>query len=132
MALDPKEPRGIAQILSDLLRNLSRLLEQEFDLLKREAEEKSSQLVRAGLAVLAGFLLALAALLCLIAALIAVLVDAGLSLPWAALLVAAGVGGIGAVCIYWGLSRLRRENLLPRRTIREFRRDKSAIKENFS
>jgi|GEM_PF-1322510 len=121
--------RGIVEIASDLFGNLANLLEREIDLLRTEAAEKTSRATWAGLFVLAGSLLALASLLFALGAFAALLVQSGMSAAGAALLVAALVGIAAAGAIYYGISNLRADGLMPKKTMKELRRDTETLKE---
>lgn len=128
----PRGDRNIIEVASDLLANLAALLESEIDLLRAEAGEKTSQAAWAGLFILAGALLALAALLFALGALAAFLVQSGMSAAGAALLVAVLVGIAAAGAIYYGVQRLRADGLMPKRTMRELKRDTETFKEKIS
>jgi hypothetical protein len=72
-------------------------------------------------------LLLLATIVLLLQAAIAGLVPYGLSSAVATLLVAAATLLVGAALVWFGLSRLKAENLAPSKTIRQFQKDATIV-----
>jgi hypothetical protein len=122
------DPRSLARLLSDAIKQSSALLGSELRLAKAEAAEKTSQAASAvGLLIGAGVLLIPTFILALMA-LAAWLVELGLRASLAHL-TAAGVGlALSVILGLIGKSRLSLESLTPRYIAREVERDIAAAK----
>ena len=104
-----------------------RLIATEARLLRTELREKMGRLgLGVALAAGGGVLLLLAVVL-LFVALIGALIDAGFSLPIAALIVFAAAFIVGGSCLWLGLRQLRLEMLMPKRTIEQVQKDFASI-----
>jgi uncharacterized membrane protein YqjE len=119
--------QGVAWTAIDIVKEYARLVVTEFRLLRAELGEKIGQ-IGIGVAFTAGgvVLLIMAVVLLFVAA-ISALIDFGLSLTVAALIVFAMVLAGGAGCIWFGLRQLQPENLVPRKTIEQVQKDFEAI-----
>ena len=126
-----KDQKSIADLISDLTREITTLFRQEIDLLKKEVSEKVGQAQNGVVSLLVGGAVAYAGLLVLLIA--AVL---GLSLfmdGWlAALLVAIVVLIIGFSMIAKARSNLKARNLLPQKTVEQFKRDQDVARQHMS
>lgn len=122
------EERPLRELVSQLGRDTSQLVEQEIALAKQEAREKIDE-VQTGLVALAsGAVVLHLGLAALVAALILLLAQ---TLPgWgAALAVGAVFGVIGGVMFWRGKERLAKTDPKPTKTIESVGRDVKAIKE---
>jgi hypothetical protein len=115
-------------LLSELADETGILVRQEIALFKAEIQENLGRLGIGAGALVAGGLIAFTGWLALTAAAIL-----GLSLvlaPWlAALIVGAVMIALGAGLLLFSKSRLRGENLVPRRTLSSLREDRAWIRD---
>lgn len=125
----PEDNRSIAELFSDALAQLSRLVRDEIQLARAEISNSVTQAgVGIGLLVGAGLVL-MATFVVLLLALAAWFGQLGVSAPLARLL-AALVGIALAVALgLAGKSRLSAENLKPKRTLDQLEQDAAAVKE---
>lgn len=104
-----------------------RLIATEARLLRSELREKLGR-IGFGVALAAGgTVLLLMAVVLLFVALIGALIEAGLTLPIAALIVFAAVLLAGGACLWLGLRQLQLEKLMPRKTIEQVQKDFETI-----
>jgi Putative Actinobacterial Holin-X, holin superfamily III len=130
MAHDALRNSGLVRALTDLLADLSDLVQKEIRLARAEVTEKiSARLQASGWMVAAGLLGLIAALLIVEAAALAV-ASYGLALHWACLLVAAILAAAGAAVFYHGRSLA--DDLLPTRSVRQVARDIETAKEQLT
>ena len=126
-----KDEKSIANLFSDLTREITTLFQQEIDLFKKEISEKVGQTQNGVISLVIGGAVAYAGLLVLLIS--AVL---GLSLfmdGWlAALLVAVVVLIIGFIMIATAKSKLKAQNLLPQKTVAQFKRDQDMARQHIS
>ncbi len=113
--------RSIGQLISDLLRQGSELLQEELALARTEMSGKWPVAGRSVGMIVGGGLLAYAGLLALIAAAI---IGVHAVLPWwaSALIVGLIVLGISYVLIQVGVQKLKQTSMVPRRTLASFKR----------
>jgi len=131
MAHDTLRNSGLVRALTDLLADLSDLVQKEIRLARAEVTEKiSARLQASGWMVAAGLLGLIAALL-IVEAVVFAIASYGLALHWACLLVAAVLAAAGAAVFYHGRS-LADEELLPTRTVRQVTRDIDTAKEQLT
>jgi xanthine/uracil permease len=126
-----KEEKSIANLVSDLTREITTLFRQEIDLLKSEMSEKLGQTQSGVIALIIGGAVAYAGLLVfLIAAVLglALFMDGWL----AALLVAVVVLIIGLSMIAKARSNLKAQNLLPQKTVAQLKRDQDMARQHTS
>lgn len=121
--------RGVGSLISDLGRDLSRLMSDEVQLARAEVGRSANSVVMALISIASGLAFALAALIILLQALVAALSQA--MEPWlASVIVGVGAAIIGFVLAKAGQSKLKPENLAPNRTARNIQRDVNAVKEH--
>ena len=113
---------SLGEIVSEITNDFSTLMRQELDLMKAELKEEASK-AAAGVGMLggagfAGSFLLLFASVALMAAL-----DAVMPLGWAALVVAALWGIVGAVLAARGRARLTAVNPKPEQTLNALKED---------
>lgn len=130
--MDQLPPRPAGALLSDAIQALSDLVRGEIALAKAEMTDKLRQ-AGAGIGlVVAGAVVGVVALNTLAGAAVAGLVAQGIAPGWAALIVAVVAGLLALVLIGVGRRALSPENLMPRRTARNVRRDATTVKETLN
>lgn len=128
MATSP-HARSVPELFSDLVSQVTTLLRKETQLARTELAEKVGQ-AAGGLALaMVGAVLLIPALTILLTAAVTALVDAGLQSYWAALIVGGVVLAIGLVLLLIGVNRARVQQLLPARTIQQFRHDATVVRQ---
>jgi hypothetical protein len=131
------DSRSLADLLRQLRNEMTALLRQEVALAKTETTEKASRVARNGAYLAIGGLVAYAGVILLLVAatagLYVGLVAAGLTNAtsgWLApLIVGAIVAVIGYALVQKALSTLRRESMVPERTVHSLQRDQQWAKE---
>ena len=124
----PLEERPIRELIAQLSRDGSLLVQQEVQLAKLELKEKATK-VQAGATSLAlGGLVLYAGILTLTAAVI-LLLSLAIAAWLAALLVGTAVATIGGVMLLRGQRALQEIDPKPERTLRSVQRDVEIIKE---
>jgi tetrahydromethanopterin S-methyltransferase subunit G len=118
-----KDERSLGDLFGDLARETSTLVRQEVELAKTEMSQKATRVGKDIGFLVAGGAVAYAGFLALIAAIAIGLGQLGV--PWwlATLLVALVVGGIGGVLVMQGLNALKRETIVPERTMQTLKED---------
>ena len=121
--------RGVSDIIVDLMKEFSNLMRRELRLARTEVSEKiTSVAVGLGL-MMAGTGLAVAGLVILLEAGVAAMVNQGGFTPWqAALIVGVAALIIAAILAAVGMSRLKAQNLAPRKTVEQLQRDAAVAK----
>ncbi|HET7680745.1 MAG TPA: phage holin family protein [Xanthobacteraceae bacterium] len=122
-----RSDRDIVDLSQDILRDIGTLITTEFQLLRTEMSEKLALTGLAAALIATGALLLLATIVLLLQAAIAGLVAYGFSPAVATLLVAVATLLVGAALVWFGLSRLKAENLTPSKTIRQFQKDATIV-----
>ena len=122
---------GLVRTLSDVLGDLSELVQKEIRLAKAEVTENISFKLKASFWMVAAGLLGLIAALLVIQAIAFAIASFGLALHWSCLLVAAVLAAGGAAAFYHGRS-LAKEQLLPERSIQQIIKDIRAVKEQLT
>jgi hypothetical protein len=124
-----RDDRSLGQLFGDLSRQLGTLVRQEIELAKTETTSRVTSMGRDAAMVGAGAALGYAALLVGLVGIAILLADLGLA-PWLAfVVVAVVVGGIAAVLVQQGRTRLQRADLTPRETIETLKDDAAWAKE---
>jgi len=126
-----RDERSLGELFGDLSRSMGTLIRQEIDLARTEMTDRVTGLSRDAAMVGAGGALLYAALLGLMATVVLGLVEMGLT-PWlAALLVTIVAAAVGGVMVAGGVERLRKTDVVPRRTIETVQDDAEWAKERF-
>jgi hypothetical protein len=126
---EQRDDRSLGELFGDLARELTTLLRQEVALARTELGQTATRVGR-DLGLLAvGGAVAYAGFLALIAALIIGLGQLGVAWWLAALIVGLVVAGAGALVVRRSLTALRREELVPQRTLETLREDAQLVKE---
>jgi nitrate reductase gamma subunit len=116
-------------LLGDALSQFAKLFQNEVDLAKAELSEKiRTASIAAGL-LIGGAILVIPALTMALLALSAALMAAGWSPAMSQLIAAIVAAVIAGLLIAIGMRRLQTRKLLPQETIRQFEKDKDAVKE---
>ena len=126
-----RDERSLGQLFSDLSRQLTTLVRQEFELARTEVTTRAGAATRDVALIGAGGALAYAGLLVLLIAAVLLLVEAGLDGWLAALLVGIAVVAIGGALVWRGRDGLRTASLTPERTIETIKDDAEWAKEQF-
>jgi len=116
------DERSLGELVGDVTKDLAELMRQEVDLAKAELRTEAKGLSQAGAmfggAGVAGLLLAFFASLAAMWGLGEVM-----HLGWAALIVAAAWGVVGAILYSLGRSRIKTVSLVPERTVETLKED---------
>ncbi len=120
--------RSIADLLGDLIRDLSGLVRTEGKLVRAELMEAGKTMAVGAEMIAAGGILLLVALLVLVQALV-VLLAHWVGPAWAATIVGAVLALIGAMLILRGKKSMSAANLVPERTIEQTSRDARLARE---
>lgn len=132
MAHDALRNTGLTRAVTDLLADLSDLVQKELRLAKAEVAENISARLQAGVWMVAAAALAFIAILLLVeAAVFAIASYYGLALHWSCLVVALVLAAAGAIAFSRGRSLSDRE-LAPTRTIKQVSRDIQTAKEQLT
>ena len=131
MVHDSLRDSGLVRAVTDLLADLSDLVQKEIRLARAEVSEKISAKLQGGGWMAAAGILALIALLLLIEAAVFAIASFGLTLYWACLLVAAIIAAAAAAVFYHGRS-LAEQELLPTRSVRQIKQDIEMAKEQLT
>ncbi len=121
--------KSAAQLIGDLLRQITNLVAAELRLLRSELEEKLGQVAVALALLVAGLLFALTAVMVLADALVAAVVALGVSDGLAALLVGLAIALCAFVLVQRGLAKLKATSLRPERSLRSLKKAAAALEE---
>ena len=128
MAYDTLRNTGLVRALSDVLSDLSDLVQKEIRLAKAEVTEKISAKLQASVWMVAAAVVGLIAALLVIQGVVFAIASFGLALHWSCLLVAAVLAVIGVAAFFYGRS-LAKEELLPERTVNQVTKDIETARE---
>jgi hypothetical protein len=126
--LRPGSAASFADLLSDLIRELTGLVRSEGRLMRAEIAEAGKTIAGGAEMMAAGAVLLLVAMIVLVEALVIALarhVGAG----WASTIIGAGLGLLGALLILRGQKSVRSARLIPERTLEQTSRDVRLAKE---
>jgi len=115
--------RSLPDLLSDLTTQMTTLVRQEVELARTEMTSKASRAGRGAAMIGAGGAVAYAGFLVLAAAVVALLVELGLDLWLAALIVGIVLAAIGGFLAFQGQNTIKRTSLAPERTIQTLQDD---------
>ncbi len=121
--------RGIPDVIVDLMKEFSNLLRREVRLARAEVSEKIT-MAGMGLAlIVAASGLAVAALVVLLEAGVDAMVNQAGFAPWqAAVILGVAALIVAAILFAFGISRLKAQNLAPRKTVEQLQRDAAVAK----
>jgi hypothetical protein len=124
----PMPERSMAELFTDLSRQLSTLFRQEAQLARAEVAQRLHGLTRDAVAIGLGAAVALAALLAATAARVLLLIQLNVA-PWiAAIIVAAGLGIVAFVLVRTGVRALSRRTIVPVQTVESIKETAQWIK----
>ena len=123
------DTRPLAALVTQIVSDLSYLIQTEIRLARSEVREKVQGVANAGILLGASAVLLLAGLFILLLAIVRWLEVAGLPSEWGFLIVAIVVLGGGAILAKMAANRLKGSALVPDRTIEQVRADLSVAKE---
>jgi hypothetical protein len=123
----PRQDRSFGELFSELTHETTTLVRKEVELAKAEMSQKIDRVQNGLISLAAGGAVLYAGFLVLLLAIVAAL-DALLDQWWpsqwlAPLIVAVVVLAVGYVLLQKGLSNMKADNFVPRRTFRSLRRD---------
>lgn len=121
--------RSIPDIFTDVVAQLTTLLRKEGQLARAEVSENISKAVAGVGFIIGGAVLLIPALVVLLQAAVTALTAYGVAAHWAALTVGGAVLLIGLVLLFVGMNRVKAENMVPSRTIRQLQQDASAARD---
>jgi hypothetical protein len=122
--------RPLASVVTQIVSDLSFLLQTEIRLARSEIREKLGDAANAGTFIAAAAVLALGGLIVLLFAVVRWLEVAGLPSQWGLTIVGLVVAAGGLVLARIGMNRLSGSALVPDRTIEQVRADLSVAKEH--
>lgn len=128
-AMTTRNDRSIAELFSEALAQLAKLIGNEFDLAKAEFSAKAAQIGRGVVMIGVGALLAIPALVILLFSVAAALMHAGFSDPVSYLVTGGAAAIVAMALIGVGIGRLSGDALKPSMTIEQLQQDKAAAKE---
>jgi len=125
----PNDQRTITELVSDAVNQFSKLIRNEIAIARAEMTAKAAQAVSGVGLLIGGALLLIPPMALVLMALAAWLVELGLRASLSNLIAGAVGIAISAVLAWVGMTKLKPENLKPKRTINELERDVAAVKE---
>jgi uncharacterized membrane protein YqjE len=127
-----RDSRPLATLLTQIVSDLSFLLQTEIRLAKVELSEKASQVANGGIFLGTAAVFSLAGLFILLLAAVRWLEVAGLADRWGYLLVGVIAAGIGIALALKGANSFKPSALVPDRTIEQIKADYTVAKEHVS
>jgi hypothetical protein len=124
-----REERSVAGLFSELTREMSSLVRHEVALAKAEMSEKAHQATTGVTSLAVGGMVTFASILVLLFSAVYALAQV-LQLWLAALIVGLIILVVGVVMLQKGRSSLKAKNLVPHRTMKTMREDKSFAKDH--
>ncbi len=131
MAHDMLRNSELVSSLSNVLGDLSELVQKEIRLARAEVTEKISAKLHASAWMMASAFLGIVAGLLIVQAAVFAIASSGLALYWASLIVAAIVAAAAAAVFYHGRS-LAEEDIMPTRSFRQVTQDIQTAKEQLT
>jgi hypothetical protein len=117
------QSRGVTDVLSELMGEITTLFRNELQLVRTEMSEKFSLLGTSIAMIVASGVLFMATLVLLLEVAVAALVERGISLTTATLSVAGVVLLVGIVLLWIGLKQLNVKNVTPTKTVDRLQSD---------
>ncbi|MCW2284584.1 tetrahydromethanopterin S-methyltransferase subunit G [Rhodoblastus acidophilus] len=122
--------RPVADIIGDLFNQATSLFGKETQLMRAELSENVGRVGRGIGLLVGGAVLLIPALVILLQAATAALIENyQLASYWSALIVGGVTLIVGLILVMSGAGRLRAEELMPDRTVRQLRRDATVVKQ---
>jgi hypothetical protein len=129
MSMVHRSNRSFPDLIADLFGQLTHLFRKEIELARTEVSENVSSAISGLVMIIAGAVLLIPALVILLQGGVSTLIERGFEAHWAALIVGGATLLIGIILAMIGVSRLKAENLVPKRTIEQLQRDAAVAKE---
>jgi uncharacterized membrane protein YqjE len=126
------DSRPLAALLTQIVSDLSFLLQTEIRLAKAELSDKAVQVANGGIFIGIGAVSLLAGLFILLIAAVRWLEVAGLADRWGYLLVGLVAVGIGVALALKGVNSFKPSALVPDRTVEQLKADYTVAKEHVS
>jgi len=126
---DDQNQRGLPSLISDLIQQLTSLVQTEGQLLRQEVKETGRKISGGAVGIALGAVLLVAAVVILLQALVQALAQMGLGEAWASLIVGLAAGVIGYIVLQRAAKVLSPEGLAPSRTAEQLRQDANLVKE---
>ncbi len=123
------ELKSLRDLVSSALHQASGLLSNEMALARAEITEKIAQVGRGAAMIIAGAVILMPALTLILLAIAAGVMGLGFSPGVSYLITGAGATILACIAMGIGMGRLSGEQLKPRTTIDEIRRDREAVRE---
>lgn len=127
-----RDSRPLASLLTQIVSDLSFLLQTEIRLARAEVSEKASQVANGGIVMGIAAVFSLAGLFILLIAAVRWLEVAGLAERWGYLLVGVVAVAIGLALALKGINSFKPSALVPDRTIEQLKADYAVAKEHVS
>lgn len=124
-----RSERSLAELISDLIQQLSTLVQTEGKLLRSELRDSGERIGAGAVEILAGAGLFIAALVVLLQALVHALAQTGIGMGWSSLIVGLAVALIGYLTLQRGRKNLTSDALAPKRSAEQLRKDAHLVKE---
>jgi uncharacterized membrane protein YqjE len=121
--------RSIADVLRDVITQLTSLLRKETELARVELSENVSRAALGLGLIVGGAVLLIPALVILLEAAVAALEQNGMRPAEATAIVGGCALALGFILVFIGVSRLRVKSLMPNKTIQQLQRDATAVKQ---
>ena len=131
MAIENLRESALPRALSDVIADLSDLVQKEVRLARAEVSEKITAKVRAGIYMSAAGFIGLIALFIALQGLVFFIASRGIAMHWACLIVAGGLAVIAAIAFFKGRADAR-EELMPTRTMNQIKQDITTTKEQLT
>jgi hypothetical protein len=127
-----RDSRPLATLLTQIVSDLSFLLQTEIRLARAELSDKASQVANGGMFIGIAAVFSLAGLFILLMAAVRWLEVAGVPDRWGYLLVGAVAAGIGVALALKSINSFKPSALVPDRTIEQLKADYTVAKEHVS
>jgi hypothetical protein len=124
-----QELQSLPELVSAALQQGSDLLRNEVALARAEVTEKIAQVGRGGTMIMAGAIIMTPALTLILFAIALGLMEAGMSPGSACMITGMGAAIVAGLVIWLGMGRFSAEQLKPRATMDQVRRDGKAVRE---
>lgn len=121
---------GMGRSLSGIINEVINLVRGEIALARAEVGDKVGQMGSALVMAVLGTALIMAALVILLQALVYAIAETGLHAGWSAAIVGGVTVLIGFILLKSAQSKIKPENLTPRRTMQQLQQDREAIRES--
>jgi membrane protein implicated in regulation of membrane protease activity len=131
MTGDRLRESALPRLVSDVVSDVTDLLQKEIRLARAEISSRLSLKVRGGIWMVVAGLLGLVVFLLLVEAAVFGIASAGIAMHWSAVIVAAVLAALAAVAYAMG-RRAVVEELAPKRTIQQVKQDIAVAKERLT